>query len=93
MEEVKESEKSTPLSSSDTKKDEAQWSKWRSRKWFVTLWCMFMVTGIVAFSYITGNTEFTMLATTLAAEPIAYMSMQAIWKNKLKLKEQSDKAQ
>lgn len=56
--------------------------KWRSRKWFVTLWCMLMVTGIVVFSFITGSEQFVMLATTLAAEPIAYMSIQAIGKNK-----------
>jgi hypothetical protein len=89
MEEVKESEKLTPPSIPDTKKDEAQLSKWRSRKWYVTLWCMFMVTGIVVFSYVTGNTDFNMLATTLAAEPIAYMSIQAIGKHKLQLKGQS----
>lgn len=66
----------------NAQKQDAATSKWRSRKWFVTLWCMAMVTGIVVFSFVTGSEQFVMLATTLAAEPIAYMSIQAIGKNK-----------
>ncbi len=57
-------------------------NKWRSRKWLVTIWCMVMVTGIVVCSFITGSEQFVMLATTLSAEPIAYVSIQAIGKNR-----------
>lgn len=90
--EEKQNTEETTLSTENNNMDKAHVNKWRSRKWFVTLWCMFMVTGIVSFSYITGDNQFVMLATTLAAEPIAYMSIQSIVKNKNKGNSHTDEA-
>lgn len=57
-------------------------NKYRSRRWIVTVWSMFMVTAITIISMITGDERFAMLAVTLAAEPLAYTSLETIKKDR-----------
>ena len=57
------------------------YSKFRSRRWIITVWAMFMVTAITIVSMITGDERFVMLSITLAAEPIAYTSLSTIKKS------------
>ena len=53
-------------------------SKWRSRRWIITVWSMFMVTGLVVVSVVTGSDQWSVLSTTLVAVPVAYTSLETL---------------
>lgn len=53
-------------------------SKWKSRRWLITLWAMFMVTAIVIVSAVTGTDQWNSLATTLVAIPVAFTSLESL---------------
>ena len=53
-------------------------SKWKSRRWLITVWAMFMVTAIVISSEITKSEQWNGLATTLVAIPVAFTSLESL---------------
>ncbi len=55
-----------------------EYSKWRSRRWLITVWSMAMVTGIFVVSAVTGSEQWGVLATTLVAVPVAYTSLETM---------------
>lgn len=66
----------------NTNKDEQTYNKWKSRRWIITVWAMFMVTALVAVSVITGSDQWGVLATTLVAVPVTYTGLETINKKK-----------
>lgn len=62
--------------------EEKRKSKYRSRRWIVTLWSCIQITLIVVMGYITKDDRFTALAMTLSAIPIAFTSLETVnkWK-------------
>lgn len=65
-------------------KIEKEYNKWKSRRWLITLWSMLMVTIIVVMGTIFQNDSFSVLATTLVAVPVGYVSLETVnkWKRK-----------
>lgn len=65
-------------------KSEKEYNKWKSRRWLITLWAMLMVTIIVVLGTIYQNDSFSVLATTLVAVPVGYVSLETVnkWKRK-----------
>lgn len=65
-------------------KKEKEYNKWKSRRWLITLWSMLMVTLIVVMGIIFQNDSFSVLATTLVAVPVGYVSLETVnkWKRK-----------
>lgn len=63
---------------------EKEYNKWKSRRWLITLWSMLMVTIIVVMGTIFQNDSFSVLATTLVAVPVGYVSLETVnkWKRK-----------
>lgn len=54
------------------------YNKWKSRRWLITLWSMFMVTAIVVLGIIFKNDNYTTLATTLVAVPVGFVSLETL---------------
>lgn len=54
------------------------YNKWKSRRWLITLWSMFMVTAIVILGIIFKNDNYTTLATTLVAVPVGFVSLETL---------------
>lgn len=50
-------------------KKDLNMSKWLSRRWIITVWSMFMVTG---------SDQWSVLSTTLVAVPVAYTSLETL---------------
>lgn len=65
-------------------KTEKEYNKWKSRRWLITLWAMVMVTIIVILGTVYQNDSFSVLATTLVAVPVGYVSLETMnkWKRK-----------
>lgn len=61
-----------------TEQETKSTNKWKSRRWLITLWAMFMVTGIVVVSAITKTEQWDGLATTLVAIPVAFTSLETL---------------
>ena len=61
-----------------TEQETKSTNKWKSRRWLITLWAMFMVTGIVVVSVITKTEQWDGLATTLVAIPVAFTSLETL---------------
>lgn len=59
------------------------YNKWKSRRWLITLWSMFMVTAIVILGIIFKNDNYTTLATTLVAVPVGFVSLETLNKKKM----------
>ena len=55
-------------------------NKWKSRRWIITVWAMFMGTAIVILGIIFENDSYTMLATTLVAIPVGFVSLEKTYK-------------
>lgn len=72
------------LNESKETKIEKEYNKWKSRRWLITLWSMLMVTIIVVMGTIFQNDSFSVLATTLVAVPVGYVSLETVnkWKRK-----------
>lgn len=51
-------------------------SKWRSTKWWVTVWAMCLTTFII----ITGKSEFASVLMMLAGVPVAYIGANVVQK-------------
>lgn len=60
------------------------YNKWKSRRWLITLWAMFMVTATTILGIIFNNDSYVPLATTLVAVPISFVSLETLNKKKLK---------
>lgn len=60
------------------------YNKWKSRRWLITLWAMFMVTATTILGIIFSNDSYVPLATTLVAVPISFVSLETLNKKKLK---------
>lgn len=58
------------------------YNKWKSRRWLITLWSMFMVTAIVILGIIFKNDSYVPLATTLVAVPVGFVSLETLNKKK-----------
>lgn len=56
-------------------------NKWKSRRWLITLWAMFMVTALSILGIIFKNDAYVPLTTTLVAVPIGFVSLET-WKKK-----------
>jgi phosphatidylglycerophosphate synthase len=54
------------------------YSKWKSRRWLITLWAMLLTTFIVVFSLIRNTSDWVILATTLVAVPVSFTSLETI---------------
>lgn len=52
-------------------------SKWRSRKFWVTIWCC----GLITVTVVLDRKDFSQLMTVLAAVPIAYIGCNTYQKN------------
>lgn len=57
---------------------EKEYNKWKSRRWLITLWAMFMVTVIVILGIIFKNDSYATLATTLVAVPVGFVSLETL---------------
>lgn len=60
------------------------YNKWKSRRWLITLWAMFMVTATTILGIIFSNDSYVPVATTLVAVPISFVSLESLNKKKLK---------
>lgn len=60
------------------------YNKWKSRRWLITLWSMFMVTAIVVLGIIFKNDSYATLATTLVAVPVGFVSLETLNKKHMK---------
>ena len=60
------------------------YNKWKSRRWMITLWAMFMVTATTILGIIFSNDSYVPLATTLVAVPVSFVSLESLNKKKLK---------
>lgn len=60
------------------------YNKWKSRRWLITLWSMFMVTSIVILGIIFKNDSYVPLATTLVAVPVGFVSLETLNKKHMK---------
>lgn len=60
------------------------YNKWKSRRWIITVWSMFMVTTIVILGIILKNDSYVMLATTLVAIPVGFVSLETLNKKHMK---------
>mgnify|MGYP006896759744 CR=1 FL=1 len=60
------------------------YNKWKSRRWLITLWAMFMVTATTILGIIFSNDSYVPLATTLVAVPVSFVSLESLNKKKLK---------
>lgn len=60
------------------------YNKWKSRRWLITLWAMFMVTATTILGIIFNNDSYVPLATTLVAVPVSFVSLESLNKKKLK---------
>lgn len=75
---MKQSEETLP-------NQEKEYNKWKSRRWLITLWSMLMVTIIVVLGTIYQTDSFSVLATTLVAVPVGYVTLTTINKGKQEL--------
>lgn len=66
---------------------EKKYNKWASRRWIITVWAMLMVTAIVILGTIFNNDSFAMIATTLVAVPVGFVSLETLNKKKMGDKE------
>lgn len=64
------------------------YNKWKSRRWLITLWSMFMVTAIVTLGIIFKNDSYIPLATTLVAVPVGFVSLETLNKKHIKKEEE-----
>lgn len=64
------------------------YNKWKSRRWLITLWSMFMITAIVILGIIFKNDSYVPLATTLVAVPIGFVSLETLNKKHMKKTEE-----
>jgi hypothetical protein len=62
---------------------EKKYNKWASRRWIITVWAMLMVTAIVILGTIFNNDSFAMIATTLVAVPVGFVSLETLNKRKM----------
>jgi hypothetical protein len=62
---------------------EKKYNKWASRRWIITVWAMLMVTAIVILGTIFNNDSFAMIATTLVAVPVGFVSLETLNKKKM----------
>lgn len=60
------------------------YNKWKSRRWLITLWSMFMVTATTILGIIFSNDSYVPLATTLVAVPVSFVSLESLNKKKVK---------
>ena len=72
----------------ETKQVKKQYNKWKSRRWIITVWAMFMVTAIVILGIIFKNDSYATLATTLVAVPVGFVSLETL--NKKHMKEENN---
>ena len=71
----------------ETKETKKPYNKWKSRRWMITVWAMFMVTAIVILGIIFKNDSYVPLATTLVAVPVGFVSLETLNKKHMKEKE------
>lgn len=62
-------------------------NKWKSRRWLITIWAMFMVTIIVILGIVFKNDAYVPLATTLVAVPVGFVSLETLNKKYMKKEE------
>lgn len=64
------------------------YNKWKSRRWIITVWAMFMVTAIIILGIIFKNDSYAPLATTLVAVPVGFVSLETLNKKHMNGNEQ-----
>lgn len=66
----------------ESEKAEKEYSKWKSRRWLICAWSMFLVTAIVVLGIVYKNDSYVPIATTLVAIPISFVSLETVkkWK-------------
>lgn len=64
------------------------YNKWKSRRWIITVWAMFMVTAIVILGIIFEDDSYSILATTLVAIPVGFVSLETLNKKHIKKTEE-----
>lgn len=59
------------------------YNKWKSRRWIICIWAMFVITMIVILGIIFKNDSYVPIATTLVAIPVAFTSLESVnkWKH------------
>lgn len=69
--------------STETKEEKA-YNKWKSRRWLITLWAMFIITLIVILGTVFHSDTYSALATTLVAVPVGFVGLESMnkWKQK-----------
>lgn len=67
----------------ETQTPEQEYNKWKSRRWLITCWAMFMVTIIIVLGIIFKNDSYAAVATTLVAVPVGFVSLETVnkWKH------------
>lgn len=66
------------MEKSEINESEKEYNKWKSRRWLICLWAMFMVTSIVILGIIFKNDSYVPLATTLVAVPVGFVSLETL---------------
>lgn len=60
-----------------------EYSKWKSRRWIVTVWSMLLVSAICILGIIYKEGSYVAVASALVAIPIAFTSLETLnkkWK-------------
>lgn len=55
-----------------------EYSKWKSRRWLITIWSMIMVSALSVLGIIFKNDSYVPLATTLVAVPVGFVSLETL---------------
>lgn len=66
------------MEKTEVNETEKEYNKWKSRRWIITVWAMFMVTAIVILGIIFKNDSYVPLATTLVAVPVGFVSLETL---------------
>lgn len=73
----------------DKETETKTYNKFHSRRFWICVWAMVLITGIVVGSYIRDNYELSGLAAALTSIVVAYTGIET-WNKKYKLKQPED---
>lgn len=60
------------------------YSKWKSRRWIITVWSMVVITVVAVLGIIFKNDSYVPLITTMSAIPIGFVSLETLNKKHIK---------
>lgn len=58
--------------------EKKEYSKWKSRRWLITLWAMLLVSAICVLGIIFKTDSYVPIATALVAIPVAFTSLETL---------------